>query len=75
MSKRKSSQAAVTAVVIGAGNRGYGYSHYIRVAPEDLQVVQLYIIVFPLSIHGENPKNPLSELCEKENNLCKLLIC
>ena len=23
--------------------------------------------IFPRSIHGENLKNPLSELCEKEN--------
>ena len=23
--------------------------------------------IFPCNIHGENPKNPLSELCEKEN--------
>ena len=39
MSRQASSLPAVTAVVIGAGNRGYCYSCYSQEAPGDFQVI------------------------------------
>ena len=40
MSKQKYQKAPVTAVVIGAGIKGYGYSQHIKEVPEGMQVVQ-----------------------------------
>ena len=39
MSRQASSLSAVTAIVIGAGNRGYCYSSYMKEAPDDFQVI------------------------------------